>query len=84
MSKYGYIVVGGLSFEITSVTLLAGKLHLNAERDGPFPAIDNALVTIFGSDGLGFLQGIQTASIAEVPEGCTGCFAVDIAMLESA
>lgn len=79
MGGYGRVVVGGYSFEITSMCFLAGKLHLTAARPGPMPAQRGQPLTIFGADDLGFAQG-GSADLDEIGAGQTGYFTINLAL----
>ena len=53
----GTVVARGYTFAITRVRLHGGRLEIEAERQGPLPAMENEPAAVFGDDGRGFGQG---------------------------
>lgn len=57
----GIVMARGYAFAITHVRLWGGQLEIEAERQGPTPAMENEPAAIFGADGQGLGQGPSTA-----------------------
>ena len=80
----GTVVAGGVTFTITSLTLLQGQLVITATRPGPVPPMENEPAAIFGSDGVGFGQGPgdpgASITLREVIQGEVALVALKIRM----
>jgi len=57
MAYLGMLVVAGHQFPVTRLALRGGRLVIYAEAPGPYPALHDEPVTVFGEDGTGMVQG---------------------------
>lgn len=53
----GTLVMDGRTYRIARIELIGGQLVFTATGWGPARAVQNALLTVFGSDGVGVCQG---------------------------
>ena len=75
----GHVMLDGYRFEITRLALRAGRIVIEAERDGPFPCLRGP-VTIFGEDGHGFGQADTELELRAVSELERGAMRLSIAI----
>lgn len=76
---YGTVVCAGITMDISSVTLAGGVVLINAYAHGPISG-GTGVVTIFGADGQGVMQGETEQVIPDVPMHCTLEFPVSVRM----
>jgi hypothetical protein len=72
VTRYGHIVVAGRTLPIIRLALQDSKLEITAFTRATchLPAVHDAEVTVFGTDGRGVCQG-WLLNIPEIPAGGT-------------